>query len=126
MEENLEDTENFIQLWTRKVDGAFVSMAHDWAGGVPSRFRGHFHSLEAKIPPCKLLWQEIMILHDGTVSSCCHDFEGTNILGNIMQQSLRTIWSGGTMRKIRGAHLDNRLDLYPTCDKCRIRTIWWV
>lgn len=122
---NYKEAELFLHYWKGRADDAIVSQAHDWSGGIAKDFRSRLHSATLRSVPCKSLWNEIMVHHDGNVVACCHDYEGTLVLGNIQHQSIAEIWHGKRMSTLRQAHLNRNLSSFPTCLKCHNNSIWW-
>jgi MoaA/NifB/PqqE/SkfB family radical SAM enzyme len=50
------------------------------------------------VPVCLAYFHELVILSDGTVTTCCFDALGRNALGNINEMTLAEIWEGHGLR----------------------------
>lgn len=123
--QNQQEIRKFIRRWQGKVDRVIISNSHDWCCGVSGVFRGKFHSRNLRRVACRLIWEGLMVHHDGSVAACCHDYEGSMAVGNILAQSLEEIWHGGPLKRLRKAHMDGDLKKYPACVACQINTIWF-
>ena len=77
---------------------------------------------EATFPnrPCQLPFRSLWVHHDGAVSSCCRDYHGELIVGDIKNQSIRDVWNGHVLEKLREAHRKGEVKDYRLCDNCFI------
>ena len=67
---------------------------------------------------CPQMFYELLIHSDGSVSPCCVDYQyKKENLGNIKKQSLKNIWNGDKMRKIRRSELEGNV-CYEICKTC--------
>lgn len=66
---------------------------------------------------CRRPWEHIVLNWNGDIAACCHDPENSIQLGNINQQSLRSIWQGLPYRGLRDALA--RGSLPPVCRSCK-------
>lgn len=69
------------------------------------------------IGKCLGLKEQIAILVNGEVTSCCLDTKGINSLGNLNNQSLKEILNSDKYKKALEALNNNKLIL-PLCVKC--------
>ena len=70
---------------------------------------------------CPLIYNSTVILVNGDVVACCHDFNGVFTMGNIKEQPFRKIWNGGDYRKLRKEIRTNR-SAYQICRTCTVGT----
>ncbi len=88
--------------------------AHDWSGvfpGIAPRYgSNHF--------PCNWIWKSMAVHWDGKVSSCCADFSGDQVVGDLAHSSLMDIWNGAPMADLREAQVEGRYREYPVCSGC--------
>ncbi len=91
---------------------------HGWAGTmldngvVPAQPYGeHYH-------PCNWLWKSLAIYWDGRVASCCADFSGDQIIGDVRTQTLREIWNGEAMVRLRRLQVEGRYKEASLCSGC--------
>ncbi len=69
---------------------------------------------------CHGLIEQIAILHNGIVTSCCLDANGSNILGDLNIDSLKDILESPKYKKALN-ELKNRHMILPLCKKCSYR-----
>ncbi len=66
---------------------------------------------------CWKLWHACVISWDGLVVPCCFDKDATHRLGDLKQQSFRTLWQGKAYRDFRSTLLRGR-DQIDICTNC--------
>lgn len=121
MKDTEKEIDSFHAIWTerlRSTDLIQVSDFNDWTGNV--LYRGVNNIMDEKVRyPCKMLWKNLTIYHNGDVSPCCYDAEGELIIGNVLKQGMREIWEGRNLMLLREAHLDLDFGKIPICARCR-------
>lgn len=90
----------FVKYWRQYADIVRVYVEHDDYGGfrdkeVQKQFAGISHR------PCRKLFNELVILYDGSIALCCYDWYEKHKIGDVNQQSLAEIWNGKPMEDIR-------------------------
>lgn len=70
--------------------------------------------------PCELLWNRLYVWYDGMYSTCDEDYKGLLSPGNILETSIRNVWHGEAMTKLRESHIANRRAKHFPCDRCGI------
>ena len=119
------DTQNEIKPFVNKWKGIanFIEIGeyHTWDGTLDSSNQFNLDNLSKGINryPCTFLWYNPVILWDGRVTTCCVDYQGKGVIGDIKEGSLAEIWQGDRLQKIREAHLENRYDSIPLCSNCQ-------
>jgi radical SAM protein with 4Fe4S-binding SPASM domain len=63
--------------------------------------------------PCPLPFNSVVVLWDGRVVPCCHDYNGEVVLGDLRQQSLEEVWQGPAARRFRERNAE-----YQLCRQC--------
>jgi radical SAM protein with 4Fe4S-binding SPASM domain len=90
--------------------------------GVKGQAKGEGVSGQAGRYPCPVLWFNPVVNWDGEVTTCCVNYMRNElIIGDVKKQSLKEIWNGEKLRKIRQAHVKGDFSELPTCAKC---TYW--
>lgn len=118
------DTHNeikpFIAKWKSVADFVEIGKYHDWDGTVNrlNQFNPIKPSNGINRYPCTFLWYNPVILWDGRVTTCCVDYQGKGVIGDINKEPLSKIWQGKILQNIRKAHLEGRYDEVPLCNKC--------
>jgi radical SAM protein with 4Fe4S-binding SPASM domain len=62
---------------------------------------------------CMRPWDSVVVLWDGRVVPCCHDYNGAVVIGDLNKQSLEEIWQSDAAVKFRDENYDNAF-----CRKC--------
>jgi len=70
-----------------------------------------------RLNDCKQLWYSLMVNADGNVIPCCYDYSEDLILGSVSDQSIREIWDGTPMQKLRRDIQEDRMAI-PPCKVC--------
>jgi len=71
--------------------------------------------------PCKDIYRQVGIYWNGDVVPCCYDTDGSEIMGNLSQNTLEEIWNSQKFRQFRTnaekAHMDpdNEPGICKTC-----------
>lgn len=50
---------------------------------------------------CRWPWRSMSILWDGDVVPCCYDFDKRYVIGNVISETLSSLWNGPRMRALR-------------------------
>ncbi len=115
-ERNYFEREEFVRRWKHRVDGVHITSYHNWAGSLRKEGGGRGREL-----PCPRIWQTFTVLWDGRVALCCMDYNGDVVLGNLNEESIREIFNGEKLRRIREYHLQGRFHMIPICRDCELR-----
>ncbi len=70
--------------------------------------------------PCNWLWKYCVVLWNGDVALCASDYDGTDIMGNVMEQSLEEIFNGEKYRAYRELHVAGDYAKIANCAKCEV------
>jgi radical SAM protein with 4Fe4S-binding SPASM domain len=85
----------------------------------PEQERREFNpAVGCKFYPCMIPWSSLSVGWDGRVFWCCGDLNGKGVLGDIHHNTLREIWNGETMMKIRRGLARGELEDLPLCRNC--------
>lgn len=112
-----EKVEKASLFWRGKVDVSINKEIHDWSGDVPqiTRIAGRKKTIR-KI--CLWPWTRMSVLVDGKVVPCCVDYDGKYVLGDLKRDSLKSIWNGEKMIRLRKALLEGRKGDIELCSEC--------
>ena len=114
-----EEIELFREKWTGIADEVQITGIHNWSGSVDVDITDEKTS---KRYPCALLWYMIAVNSNGKVSICNVDWNHSGIIGDLHQKSIREIWSGKLLKKIRKKHLEGVWNNPEICEECVV----WV
>lgn len=71
--------------------------------------------------PCSTIWNSIYVLKDGSLTTCCRDYNGELVFGNIKAEDIGSSYNSEKLKSIRKAHLDRNIDSMPNlCQSCYI------
>ncbi len=104
----------FLRQWKGRVDAVRVDRFTTWGGAVrPDLGKA---SASPRRYPCQYLWYTMAVNRDGAVSRCVYDWQIEDPVGDAAVESLRDIWNGEGMQRLREAHLSGE---YPgVCSGC--------
>lgn len=67
---------------------------------------------------CTAPFHEVVVLWNGDIVPCCYDFDGANVLGNILKQDLHEIWHGELAAGMRHEFINGSIHDRPLCRTC--------
>jgi len=128
MPENIKEVAPFREKWTRLADTVTIGTFCNWGGEIPGEVTSSVRNTERR--PCTRLWSHMLVLNNGDVPLCCQDYNGENLLGNVVNSSIAEVWHGEKLERIRKLHLERRFDALPICRDCNFwqqqnEPIWW-
>lgn len=107
------------ELWPR-VGGMSKDTIAEQIGPVST-----VHSQHHGNQPCRALWGEFQVYHDGRVGACCFDADQRRlILGDLNGQTLQEINGGKLLQGLRKLHIAGRRDAHPVCGGCTYNGTW--
>lgn len=75
-------------------------------------------ALKGKIPnSCSRIYQSAVINSNGTVVPCCYDLYSEYVMGNVLEESLKTIWKNDKYQALRRQIRRDRKSI-PICNIC--------
>lgn len=113
---NAGQFESFYKFWSEKLtskrDEIQHNALHNWGHGTEA---GSFGAT-----PCDYVFENCVILRDGTVPLCCVDYNAEVGFGNVMETPLLEIWNSPEFNRVRDLHRDGRRAEMPLCGNCDI------
>ena len=101
------------EYWTGRVDELSIKTENDFASIYIEKDE------ELNYSVCSLLWERVYLWNDGTVNPCDIDHLSSLNLGNINDGvSIKELWNGEKMDKLRNAHQCNRKNMKNVCSRC--------
>jgi radical SAM protein with 4Fe4S-binding SPASM domain len=99
---------------SRGLDRFIVKKPHNWAGNV------RLNTFESSsFSACTFPWHALVVLWDGRVGSCPHDFFAEIVYGDVRNSSIMEIFNGPRIRSLREQMLEKSLDaLKSPCKSC--------
>jgi radical SAM protein with 4Fe4S-binding SPASM domain len=71
------------------------------------------HDSPGYTAPCTLPQSSVVVLWDGRVVPCCHDYDGDVVLGDLNTQTLEEVWASPAAQRFRERNED-----YELCRQC--------
>jgi radical SAM protein with 4Fe4S-binding SPASM domain len=72
---------------------------------------------------CNRPWETLTVTWDGDVVPCCYDYDKKEPLGNVRDLTLKAIWNGEPMRRLREQFVTGRIETALCRDCEELRTI---
>lgn len=67
---------------------------------------------------CLSAFVDFGVFWNGDVATCCRDWQGNKVMGNITQDSISKVWVNGKFKRLRKALLRKDFHEFPLCAKC--------
>lgn len=96
------------------VDRFVLKRPHNWGGSVSV---GDHMSSYAFVP-CTFLWHSLVVMWDGQVGPCPHDYMGKIVLGDASSQDLASIFNSPALSKLRKSMVRRQLPEGLPCNQC--------
>lgn len=122
-----EANASFLTAYTRVADEAAVTYPHNWNGYenrdligaiAPATGVDEEKSFPVKKDACAFPFYTLAVRSNGTVVTCCVDWSGGTLVGNIRTESLGDIWRGERLLKLQRMHLEGRRAENSSCQNC--------
>ncbi len=117
---NKNETEDFRTFWEEHgAHYVVVRRQHSGAGMIEEVART-MKSLEAPNSrrPCTYPWERIILNPRGFLSFCPADWQHLSTVADYRVDTIKSVWTGETMQKLREAHLNNDYSDLPCCEQC--------
>ncbi|MBI5749191.1 MAG: radical SAM protein [Nitrospinae bacterium] len=122
MDETSGEIAEFKRYWKPRVDRVLDVQYNTWIGSVPPfpppLNKGGAGGIKRFNCPCKMLWDQMVILQDGRVALCCLDYDGKVIVGDMKNESILNIWNGNILNTLRQKQIELKFDEISTCRAC--------
>lgn len=129
MEQTSNGVKSFVTKWAPVVDKVAIEPYIDWGGAVEDKSINR-HMIGKRMP-CSRLWYNFTVLNTGDVVICCLDYNKEIVIGDIRKQSIKEIWTGEKIAKLRNLHLKGKHYEIRLCEDCNYgkyqteAPIWW-
>lgn len=133
---NEKEVELFKKQWQGLADKIVIRPLHVWGGRVLDKDLLKYSKDALFIDganrwPCVYLWKSMLISQSGKVALCCVDVECESSYGDVSKSSIKNIWQGEELKKIRKLHLHGKFSEISMCRHCNFYLAknmpwWWV
>ena len=119
-----EENARFKELWSPVVDEVSLEYPHDWNGVGNAQFTtsSQGRDWDACFPQqkqaCAFPFYTLAVRANGSVVTCCVDWNGGTTVGDVRHQSLLEIWRGERLLKLQMMHLERRRHENSSCANC--------
>lgn len=96
------------------VDRFVMKKPHNWGGNVAvggDATGGIF-------TPCTFLWHSLVVMWDGKIGPCPHDYMGKIVLGDASSQDLASVFNSPMLKTLRQNMLHRQLQEWLPCNQC--------
>lgn len=113
--ENYREAGDFLRYWKgRGADFIRIKPMYNFSGSIDTG------NLPSHKKPCILLWTSLSVHWDGSVSLCCMEIEGREVMGDAARQPLMEIVDNKAFRAVRRLHLQGGQASHPLCTGCDV------
>jgi len=110
-----QQPEEFVKFWADIVDQVGIKRA-------AARWDTYNNPLSVSDEgPCGYLWERMYVWYDGTTNPCDVDYKSMLTPGSLKEKSIREIWHGVKMSRIRSDHLNGGRNAHQPCDRCGVK-----
>ena len=110
--------EEFRVLWSSLIDKNVgdclnITSLHNYGGG-----RAYNRVGERIVSVCFYPWTAMSVLCDGRVVTCCVDYNGVQVMGDLNSQTVTEIWNGPVLSSVRRKFGKLEYSGFATCMSC--------
>lgn len=110
-EEEDKDIVEFINYWKNYVDSVGFGSLVEYDDVNDMEYNPNYR--------CDQPWQRIFISANGVMFTCCLDSKKEYVLGNIYKNTVKEVWNGEKLNKLRNAHKCGKYNEIDVCKNCR-------
>jgi len=122
---NAGDKAQFLDVFSPICDTINIDSLMGWSGisdeylmgETPTTAMNGITTLTDKVI-CAEPFKSMAVNVDGSVTTCCVDWKGSNRYGYVANNSLYDLWHGDYLKVIRWAHITGQRDRLPACNGC--------
>ncbi len=116
---NEHEVRKFKKFWRSKGVKAASSVVKNRGGLIEESKELFPYGLKGRVS-CARPFRDAVILYNGDMPLCCMDWERRVILGNVLKSSIKEVWLGDRLQKIRECFNAGRLEELPDiCKNCK-------
>lgn len=109
----IDELNNYVLYWKDKVDHVGVTELNPMQG-----LAGKITFTKIVRIVCREPFNKMVILSDGSVTTCCDDFNGKLNLGNVNENTIKELWHGDKWIALRRDFLRKNYVQYDICNNC--------
>lgn len=119
LEENIQEREAWLNFWQEKVgrtDKVQLMPMHTWSGKITEEKSENILFYADK--PCIAVFSSFTVNYDGVVQLCDSDIEQQEVVGNVNDESIQSIWQGKRFEDLRDYHAYAKRNNIKICQGC--------
>lgn len=115
-----QEKKHFLNLFESISDTMFIDSAiNAWPGlKVVDDTQNHMYGMGNENRICPMPFYQLVIHSNGKISPCCNEYQQKLIVGDIYKDSLKEIWNGEKINKLRRNILKNTIPQKCVCNYC--------
>ena len=120
-----DENEKFKKIYKNAVDEVNIEQPMNWSSFDNKNLLDVYNEKDIEsitneqMPKvCAYPFDVMAIQSDGDVVCCCVDWTRHTKIGNIHKKTLKEIWNGEELKKIRILHLEGKRNLNKACNNC--------
>ena len=120
-EENKNEWDDYYKFWSKYVsdqDRIYYHNIFNW-GGQLDGFKSIEKSFEPNLP-CVALWSLMVFFANGDVPLCNVDYNNKFPTGNVIESSIKDLWSSQIMNARRKLHMTDNKKQISICANCNV------
>lgn len=111
---NQDESADFEKFWKEAgADYVVIRRLHS-AGGA----KKGLVNVNADRYPCLYPWERLTLAPDGCIHFCAQDWVHGSIVSEFKDTTIKEVWQGEFMKKLREAHLENNFIDFEFCGQC--------
>jgi len=108
----------FIEFWRNHADVVRVYYEHDDKARIVSEKGARDLEYLSERKPCRKVFTDFLIFHNGDVTLCNYAWKPIHSLGNVKDKPIKEIWDCKEFNEIRKMHLNNKFTGGIICENC--------
>lgn len=115
---NEHEVSDFVDYWSKFVDDVRISDVMNRDGG--NQFQAGKQKIVAR-RRCPQPFTRLVVSDKGKVFACCSDWKESYPVGDMLFETIDTIWNGSKMKLLRGLMESNQHELMAMCKNCPVK-----
>lgn len=116
---NQNETSDFEKFWNENgADYVVIRNLHSCAGSKEEIANKMKNSFIEKRRPCLYPWERLVLSASGHIGFCPADWKHQSHIIAFSDTTIKELWQGDFMRKLREAHLKNDFSNHHFCGQC--------
>ena len=117
---NTHEALDFEKFWKESgIHYVVIRKLHS-AGGAKEKIKSKMNKAFRKISrkPCVYPWERLVLTPIGTIGFCPADWKHESQIADFKNHTIKEIWKGDYMKRLREAHLKNDFSGFDFCEQC--------